>query len=454
MANIHDADYVRVSNSLTAAIADELEAYKESHAESGRRIATAGQFMPGGNTRTGLYYPPFPVIMAKGDGAELDDVDGNKYFDFCSDYTSAIYGHNNPAILDAISTALADGLQFGAGNQYEHLLSELICERYPAIDLVRFCNSGSEANLYAIATAQIITSRKKIMAVNGAYHGGMLCWAAGKTVGDNLDNEKIPNAPFDVVLTEWNDIEGTAALIHEHKDDLAAFIIDPVMSYSGSPARDAYIRAVRDITRENDVLMIVDEVMAARYGPQGYHGYLGIKPDLVTLGKFHGGGFSSGAFGGAEHIMKRFNPSAADYIAHSGTNNNNIASMAAGYAGLSQVFTPDAAAALTKKGEELTARLNAVAERHGAPAQACGMCSIITFLFSDRPVNTAEDMLHVNEDLMTLFYIWMLNRGIYMMTRGCMSLSVALEERHYDRLVDLFDQFLTDHKAIIAAEFQ
>ncbi|MEO0400391.1 MAG: aminotransferase class III-fold pyridoxal phosphate-dependent enzyme [Pseudomonadota bacterium] len=438
---------------LDSAMTDELALYRNTHAESFRRSENAKQFMPGGNTRTGLYYPPYPVTMARGEGAELTDVDGNVYADFCSDYTSGIYGHNNQVILDAVQDAFADGLQFGAGNQHEQRLAELICNRYPAIDLVRFCNSGSEANLYAFATAQIVTGRKKIMAVNGAYHGGMLCWSSGKTVGETHEDEKVPNAPFDVILTEWNDVEGTEALIRENKDDLAAVIIDPVMSYSGSPARDTFIREVRRISEENGVLMIVDEVMAARYGPEGYHGYLGITPDLVTLGKFHGGGFSSGAFGGAERIMKRFDPSQPDFIGHSGTNNNNIASMAAGYAGLSKVFTPAAAAALTVKGEELADRLNAVAKRHGAPALVCGMCSILTFLFTERPVNTAEDMAYVNEDLMTLFYLWMINRGIYMMTRGCMSLSVALEDKHYDQLVSLFDQFLTDHAEIIAAEF-
>ena len=130
-------------------------------------------FPPGGNTRTVIHLDPFPLTIVRGEGARITDADGHEYVDFLGEYTAGLHGHSHPVLLEAIRTALADGISFGAPNRYEATLAAAICDRFPSVELVRFCNSGTEANLLAISLARVATGRPAVLVFEGGYHGGV-----------------------------------------------------------------------------------------------------------------------------------------------------------------------------------------------------------------------------------------------------------------------------------------
>src|SRR5436190_2652372 len=196
---------------LGGQVAEALRHYVERNPESRRLHEERAQFMPGGNTRSVIHVDPFPLTVLRGDGARIVDADGHEYLDFLGEYTAGLYGHSHPVILEAIRGALADGIVLGAPNRYEARLAEAVCGRFPAIDLVRFCNSGTEANLLALSLCRAVTGRSGVLVFEGAYHGGILVFGHGVSP---------LNPPFDWVVGEYNDTAGAVRLIAEHAREL------------------------------------------------------------------------------------------------------------------------------------------------------------------------------------------------------------------------------------------
>ena len=319
---------------IASALAEARADFVKRNPKSQKLHEDACASLPGGNTRTVLFYGPFPVTMVKGQGANLWDADGKKYVDFLGEYTAGLYGHSHPVIRKAIDGALDDGINRGAHNQMEGKLASLICARFPSVELVRFTNSGTEANLMAITVARAFTGRKKVMVFDGGYHGGIFTFANG--------NSPV-NGPFDFVIAPYNDAAGTKKLIEENAKDLAVIAIEPMQGGGGCIAADeSFLKMLREETQKVGALLLFDEVMTSRLSPGGRQAMLGITPDLTSLGKYIGGGMSFGAFGGRADIMSRFDPRRADALPHAGTFNNNILTMSAGVVGLEQVYTPEA----------------------------------------------------------------------------------------------------------------
>ena len=252
--------------------------------------------MPGGNTRSVLFHAPFPLTMVRGEGCRLWDADGHAYVDMLGEYTAGLYGHSNPIIRDAIDTALDGGWNLGGHGVMEARLARTICARFPSIDLVRFTNSGTEANLLAIATALAVTGRKRVMVFEGGYHGGVLSFAGGG----------IPiNAPHQWLLAPYNDVPATLALAEAHAAELGCIIVEPMLGGGGCiPAGPAFLQALRDVATRIGAVLVFDEVMTSRMSAGGQQARLGITPDMTTLGKYIGGGMSFGAFGGRADLME------------------------------------------------------------------------------------------------------------------------------------------------------
>ena len=198
-------------DTLKQAIADARARYAEANPLSLAADREAERYLPGGNTRTILYFEPFPLTMVAGEGAELTDLDGHRYVDFVGEYSAGLFGHTNEIIRSAVHEALAKGVAMGAPTTYERELAALLCERFPSIDQIRFCNSGTEANIWALTTARMVTGRNKFMAFNGGYHGGVLKFPGGVCE---------LNVPFDFVLADYNDTEGAAEVIRQAGDEL------------------------------------------------------------------------------------------------------------------------------------------------------------------------------------------------------------------------------------------
>jgi glutamate-1-semialdehyde 2,1-aminomutase len=427
--------------SLEDALQDAEQRYAAANPKSRARHGEAARSLPGGNTRSTLFYPPFPVTMTRGEGAHLFDLDGHAYVDLLGEYTAGLYGHSEPVIQAAVREALEGGILLGAPNRYEAELARLMCARFPSLDLVRFCNSGTEANLNALMGARALTGRSHIMVFEGAYHGGMLSF--GHAVSP-------ANIPFPYVFGHFNDLDRTLALIERHADELAAIIIEPMMGAGGCIAGEpAFLRGLREAASRHGILLIFDEVMTSRLSPGGLQGKLGILPDLTTFGKYLGGGMSFGAFGGRAELMSRFDPARSDAIPHSGTYNNNVLTMAAGVAGLSQVFTPEAADALSASGERLKARLNQIGRRQGVPVQVTGVGSILCMHFQHEPIRQPDDTTRTPAAARALFHLEMLARGFYVARRGFLALSLPLTQGDYDAFADAFEDLLETYGPVL-----
>jgi glutamate-1-semialdehyde 2,1-aminomutase len=386
-----------------------VERYVQRNPESKRLHEERARFMPGGNTRSVLHVPPFPLTIVRGEGARIWDADGHEYLDFLGEYTAGLFGHSHPAIREAITAALAGGWVLGAPNRYETELARMVCERFPTIELVRFCNSGTEANLMALATARAVTGRERIVAFEGAYHGGVLKFG--------LPLSPL-NAPFDVLLARYNDAEHATALIERHAGTIAAILVEPMMGSSGAiPGDREFLSALRAAADRHGIVLIFDEVMTSRLAPGGLQQLLGVIPDMTTFGKYLGGGFSFGAFGGRRELMARFDPARPDAFAHAGTFNNNVTSMAAGLAGLREAFTAEAARRLNEAGERLRRRLNEAAARCDAPVQATGIGSIMTIHPQRGQIRTVADVKPAAQKR-ALLHLDMIEAGQYFARRG------------------------------------
>src|SRR5688572_18250049 len=369
---------------LTSAVKEAEERYIAANPESQRLAKMATAHMPGGNTRTTVHFSPFSLYMASGKGGRLTDVDGHTYIDFINEYTAGVFGHSNAVIAEAISQALTGGINLGAPTRHERLLAEEVQRRFPAMELLRFCNSGTEANLLALATARAFTGRPGVLIFDGAYHGSILYFSHG---GSPL------NMKFEWITSTFNDLDKAKADIAANASKLAAVIVEPMQGGAGAlPAEPAFLKGLRAACDAHKVLLVIDEVMTSRIDPGGVQRIMGVKPDLMTLGKYVGGGLTIGAFGGRADIMARFDPSRPDSYPHGGTFNNNVLAMAAGHAALTRVLTTDTQARMNALGDRLRTRLNELARQHKAPMIPTGLGSIFGIHFHVGPIRNAGDL--------------------------------------------------------------
>ena len=426
---------------IAEAVAKAAEVYAQRNPRSASQYEQAARVMPGGNTRSVLYYSPFPLAIARGDGCRLWDVDSHEYIDFIAEFTAGIYGHSNPVIRQAIDGALDGGINLSGHNLLESKLARLICDRFPSVDIVRFTNSGTEANLMAIAAAKVHTGRSKIILFSGGYHGGVLTFAKG--------NSPV-NVPHDFLIARYNDLESVRVLFESHEGEVAAVIAEPMQGASGCiTADEQFLAGLRKLTSGNGALLIFDEVMTSRLSPGGLQEKLGIHADLTTLGKYIGGGMSFGAFGGRAAIMDQFDPRNPDATPHAGTFNNNVLTMAAGAAGLSELYTPAVATELNARGEWLRARLNSMCEVKDVALQFIGTGSLMNLQAGTHEIRSVEDLLPVGNILKDLFFFHMAEHGIYLARRGFIVLSMPVGTEEIERFIAVFGRFLERYADIL-----
>lgn len=424
-----------MANTLDDAVTDARRRFADRRPLSAALHARAAAVMPGGNTRTVLFHEPFPLRISRAFDATIVDADGIDYLDLLGDYTAGLLGHSAAPIQAAIAAAAAGGLSFGAHGSREIELAELVCARFPAIESVRFTNSGTEANLMAVATARVATGRSDIVVFGGGYHGGLLSFGGG---GSPL------NAPYLFHVARYNDLDSVAAVFAEHAARIAAVLVEPMLGSGGClPAADGFLAGLRRLTAEHGSLLIADEVMTSRLSPTGAVDAAGIRPDLMTLGKYVGGGMSFGAFGGAAGLMARFDPSRPGALAHAGTFNNNVLSMAAGVAALTEVYPPDLAAAHNRRGDELRQRLNAVCSERGVAVHVTGQGSLMNVHPLAGPLTAVADLAAADDRRRELLYLDLLEAGCYIARRGFIALSLALTDADLDRFVAAVDDVIT-----------
>ncbi|PBI84570.1 Beta-phenylalanine transaminase [Variovorax boronicumulans] len=422
-----------MTTAIDQALAQAHQRFTDGNPESLRRFEAQTRYMPGANSRSVLFYAPFPLTIAKGEGASLWDADGHRYTDFIAEYTAGVYGHSAPEIREAVIEAMQGGINLTGHNLLEGRLAQTICERFPQVEQLRFTNSGTEANLMALTAALRFTGRRKIVVFSGGYHGGVLGFG---------DQPSPTTVPFDFLVLPYNDADTARAQIDEHGADIAAILVEPMQGASGCiPGGREFLQTLRGGATRVGALLVFDEVMTSRLGPHGLANGLGIRADLTTLGKYIGGGMSFGAFGGRADVMAQFDPRTGA-LAHSGTFNNNVMTMAAGYAGLTQLFTPEAAAALAERGEAMRSRLNALCEREGVAMQFTGVGSLMNAHFLRGEVRRVADLAAVDGRLRQLLFFHLLKEGIYTSPRGFVVLSLPLSAQDIDRYVAAVGSFI------------
>ncbi len=414
--------------------------YISNNPRSRELYEEAKDVMPGANTRTVLHYEPFPVTIARGDGAKIYDVDGHEYNDFLCEYTAGLYGHNNPVIAKAIHKALDEGVTLGGPNMMEAKLARLMCERFPAVDRVRFCNSGTESNILALGAARTFSGRSDIIVFDGSYHGSVLTF-----VGNNP-----LNLPFPIHRITYNDTHAAVELINKLGASLAAVLIEPMIGAGGGiPATTEFLHGLRTATEATGALLIFDEVMTSRLTAHGLHGHYQIRPDLVTFGKYLGGGLTFGAFGGRADILDCFDPSKANAWPHAGTFNNNVLTMAAGYTGLSEVFTADVADDFYARGNRFRTDMIEAVSLLGLPVQITGLGSMMAFHFCQDPPTAPATQASSVAQLYELIHLDMMARGQFYARRGMINMSLPTDDAQLEAFASCFCDVLNNRVQVI-----
>ena len=419
-------------SALETAVADAVARYEAGNPASARRAERAARVLPGGNTRSVLHFDPFPLAFARGEGTYLWSLDDDRYTDFLGEFTAGLYGHSEPAILDAIRTALERGLSYGGHNELEHQLAELLCARFEVMERVRFTNSGTEANLMALALALHHTGRREILVFKGAYHGGVLAFGSG---------EPSPvSVPHAWLLGDYNDVEATRALIRER--ELAAILIEPMLGSGGCiPASDEFLAMVREEATAAGTLLVFDEVMTSRLPRRA------VAPDLMTVGKYLAGGMSFGAFGGRAELMGHYDPTRPGALFHAGTFNNNVVSLSAGIAGLRDVLTDEALAGLNARGDRLRDALNRAGD---GLLLVSGRGSLMTIHPGPRAYNACEPPERRRELVKRLVFFELLDAGHWIAARGMLALSLPITDAQCDEFAGALAAVVARHRELLA----
>ena len=466
------------------ALEEARQTFSERNSASRRAHLSACEHLPGGNTRTVLHATPFPMTFASGERHTLISLDGHTYIDFLGEFTAGIYGHSNEAIRLAVQDALKEGWSLGGNNVYEKELAKLVCERFqPTVEKVRFTNSGTEANTMAVATAIAWTGRKKILVFKGGYHGSTLSFRIplpGAT-------QQSVNLPHEWVAGEYNDVKRTEDLLASlPSDSLAAILVEPMLGSGGAILGSLpFLRFLRSYASTHGAILIFDEVMASRLSYRGLGYKLGIQPDMMTMGKWLGGGMSFGAFGGRTDIMALYDPTKSGSLVHAGTFNNNVISMAAGCAGC-KVLDEQTIDRLNSLGEVLKAKVQlaidtslnfkqskdvgdgSVANGHSGPVEYKGNitdskkdhANANLDVQNDRAISSSSPMyvtgigsilvVHLpSPKLQSLFYHHMLSEGIYLAERGFIALNIELGLAEVDQFVAATKGFVVKYNNLI-----
>ncbi len=436
----------------------EVETFEKQNPGSKALYSRARESLPGGNSRTLAYYPPFPLYMKRGEGPKVWDVDGNVRIDLFNNATSLAHGHAHPDIVRAIHEAASQGTAFASCTEWEIRLAEILVERVPSVERVRFTNSGTEANIGALRAMRAFTGRSKIAKFEGGYHGSFddvsisvhpAADAAGDREAPNSvpDSEGIPpEVVGNVVVLPFNDLEGVERILRSLKNELAGMIVEPIMGGAGMiTPKPEFLQGLRDLTRELGMVLVFDEVMMFRLGWSGAQGCFGVEPDLTSFGKIIGGGLPVGALGGREDIMALFDPSGdgPTRIPHAGTFNANPATMAAGVASM-ELLDPAAFDQMAADGEYLRRNLKELTQSAGAKAQVTGEASLFKFHFTDEPLRDSRAAHTSDRDLERLLFLYALNRGIFIhsLARGC--LSTVTRQAEMDPFLEVAEGFFPE----------
>jgi glutamate-1-semialdehyde 2,1-aminomutase len=440
------------------------ELLSENTKQSEELFQKAKKVIPGGVTANIKYMAPHPIIMEKGNGSKLYDVDGNEYIDYLLCYGALLLGHGHPQVYEAVMEQMKEAgtTIFGTPHRLETKMAEKLISLYPGIEMVRFTNSGLEATLLAIRAAMAYTGKSKLAKFEGHYHGGydqVLMSvnpdeeAAGSAYNPNSvpESQGIPDYYVDnTVVLPFNDLEATERILHAKANELSCVIMEPIQG-GFIPAEQEFINGLRKITEELGILLIFDEVKTGfRISLGGSQAKYGIKPDLTALGKVLGGGFPVGAIGGKKEIMQIMAPENSrdvltagaenanknDALFHSGTYNGHPTILAAGLATIEVLEQEGCMDSLFANTFLLRNQLEEVYKQYNIPMQTLGEGSIFNIILSENKIKNYRDMINTNSGLRKEIDYELLKLGIYTKPLNRYSMSVVHNYDDINKTVD------------------
>ena len=415
----------------------------------------ARQVIPGGTSKANFHVRPHPFYLAEGRGCRVTDVDGVERLDAINNFTALIHGHAFPPLVAAVSRQLSRGTAFAASTPEEVALAELLVERVPGLERVRFGNSGTEAVMMAIKAARAYTGRDRIAKFEGAYHGYYDDvqvsyssrpddWGPDDAPASVPSSGGVPkHRVLETLVLPWNDPDACERLVTRHASELAAVLVDPLSNRMGFiPPADGFLAFLRQLTRQRGILLVFDEVISFRVGYHGAQGRYGGDPDLTAFGKIIGGGFPIGATGGRAEVMEVFDPGTRGArIASGGTFSANPISMTGGLATM-RAMTPAEFDRLDALGVRLRVRLGEAFRAAGVPGQATGEGSLFRLLFTDRPLRSYRDIDQAAEARMERLFRALLDSGVLLHTTGLGCLSTPMGDREVEELAAAVERAL------------
>jgi glutamate-1-semialdehyde 2,1-aminomutase len=422
--------------------------------------------MPGGNTRVTVFMKPHPYYAAHGQGCRIIDADGVERLDFTNNYNSLIHGHAHPEVIAAVGAQLARGTAFPMASETEIALAELLCARAPSFEHVRFCNSGSEAVMFAIKAARAHTGKPKIAKCEGSYHGSydfaeVSLDSTPETWG-NADPKSVayvsgtPRSVLDeVVVIPFNKPAEAERILRAHAKELACVLVDLMPNRGGLiPATPEFVAMLKRVREDTGVLIVLDEVITMRLDFEGGQALFGLRADLTALGKIIGGGFPVGAVAGSAEVMAVFDPRREKtLLPHSGTFNANPITMVAGETAM-RLLTRAEIARLGALGDRAREGMAAAMRDAGMAGQVTGMGSLFRIHVHDRPLSDYRSMLMTaaEKSILAGIVLYMRDHGVFVNERGVCSLSTPMGDAEIDAFLACFTAALAADSQTQAAE--
>lgn len=400
----------------------------------------ARKVLPAGVSYGIRYFEPYPFFTARAKGSKLYDVDQNEYVDFWLGHTALILGHSPKRVITAVKRQLENGTIYGTSNELEVALAEQVVKMVPSAEMVRFTNSGTEANMYATRLARAFTGRDKIAKFLGGWHGGYDALHVGvKPPFDLPESAGLTHGALqDTILLPFNDLDGVEKRLKN--EQLASIVIEPVLGGGGGiPAEKEFLKGLRELCDRKNILLIFDEVITGfRLAPGGGQEYFGVKPDITILGKILGGGFPVGALCGSKRIMERIDSTAykrPNYSFQGGTFVGNPITMTAGLTTLRMLEDGEVTNRLNGLGDSLRTEMERIFDENAIDVQITGAGSLFNVHFTKEHVKDPQTASRADIKRMFNYNLAMIANGVFFLPTHTCALCTAHSKEDLHKLL-------------------
>ena len=400
----------------------------------------AKKVLPAGVSYGIRYFEPYPFFTARAKGSKLYDVDQNEYVDFWLGHTALILGHSPRPVITAVRKQLENGTIYGTSNELEVALAEQVVKMVPSAEMVRFTNSGTEANMYVTRLARTFTGRDKIAKFLGGWHGGYDALHVGvKPPFDLPESAGLTHGALqDTILLPFNDIDGVEKRLKNEQP--ASIVIEPVLGGGGGiPAEKEFLKGLRELCDRKDILLIFDEVITGfRLAPGGGQEYFGVKPDITVLGKILGGGFPVGALCGPKRIMERIDSTVYKRPNNSfqgGTFVGNPITMTAGLTTLRMLEDGEVTTRLNGLGDSLRTEIGRIFDQNAIDVQITGAGSLFNIHFTKELVRDPQTAFRADIKRTFNYNLAMIANGVFFLPTHSCALCTAHSKEDLHKLL-------------------